>query len=579
MNTKPTKSTSSLAGLRKLLPFLKVERGNLAWAALFILVTSTINLGAPFVFGYAVDHFITKGDYPGVLATVGFLLAAYLISLGTQYSQMWFMGGVGQRVLFRLRSLIFGKLQQLPIAFFNRQKAGDLISRINNDTDKLNQFFAETLVRFVGTIVIMAGTSIFLLSLNMKLGLAAMVPAFVLLAYTRLLSPWVKSRTAASLKAMGGLSGEVQESLDHFKVIVAFDRRDYFRKQFATANEHNYQAALGAGVANASYSPIYDFAASFAQLIVVVYGLSLISHGAMTIGLLLSFLLYINQFYGPLRQIAMLWQSFQTALAAWDRISEILEQEPGMEKTKAKAQASPAVLEFRGVSFRYSDNGNVLKDISFALERGKTYALVGPTGGGKTTTASLMARLYDPTEGSVLLGGRDLRSYSNEERTKKIGFILQEPFLFSGTVLDNIFYGHTEYAKASHEEKVRALKESNLDGLMARFSEGVDTPVQAGAETISLGQRQLIAFMRAVLRKPELLILDEATANIDTVTEQSLEEVLRQLPEETTRVIIAHRLNTIESADGIFFVNGGTITSAGSLQQAVDMLMHGKRQS
>ncbi|MCK9360945.1 ABC transporter ATP-binding protein/permease [Patescibacteria group bacterium] len=579
MNTKPTKPTSSLTGLRKLLPFLKVERGNLAWAALFILVTSTINLGAPFVFGYAVDNFIAKGDYPGVLVTVGVMLAAYLISLGTQYSQMWFMGGVGQRVLFRLRSLIFGKLQQLSIAFFNRQKAGDLISRINNDTDKLNQFFAETLVRFVGTIVIMAGTSIFLLSLNVKLGLAAMAPAVVLLAYTRLLSPWVKSRTAASLKAMGGLSGEVQESLDHFKVIVAFDRRDYFRKQFEIANETNYRAALRAGVANASYSPVYDFASSFAQLIVVVYGLFLISHGAMTIGLLLSFLLYINQFYGPLRQIAMLWQSFQTALAAWDRISEILEQDPGMGKTKAKAQASSAVLEFRGVSFRYSDSGDVLKDISFALERGKTYALVGPTGGGKTTTASLMARLYDPTEGAVLLGGRDLRSYSNEERTKKIGFILQEPFLFSGTVLDNIFYGNTEYAKASHEEKVNALKENRLDGLMARFSEGVDTPVQAGAETISLGQRQLIAFMRAVLRKPELLILDEATANIDTVTEQSLEEVLRQLPEETTRVIIAHRLNTIESADGIFFVNGGKIEGAGSLQQAVDMLMHGKRQS
>jgi ATP-binding cassette subfamily B protein len=540
-------------------------------------------LGAPYVFGYTVDHHISKGDYQGVFATLGLLLIAYLVSLGTSYTQMWFMGGVGQRTLFRLRTLIFTKLLQLPVAFFNRQKSGDLISRINNDTDKLNQFFSETLVRFIGSIVVMTGSAIFLLGLNWRLGLAALIPAAALSVYTNALSPWVKKRTKESLKAIGGLSGEVQESLEHFKVIVAFDRRDYFRQRFADANDANKRASILSGVANASYSPVYDFASTFAQLIVVVYGLSLISQGLMTVGLLLSFLIYISQFYGPLRHIAIMWQSFQLAVAGWDRVSEILEEDPGMEiidDVGAHGYAPPQpVLEFRDVSFRYSENGNVLSDISFALERGKTYALVGPTGGGKTTTASLMARLYDPNEGSILLDGRDLRSYSNDERTKKIGFILQEPFLFSGTVLDNIFYGNPDYAKASHKVRLKALKETNLDGLMVRFPGGVDTEVQAGAETISLGQRQLIAFMRAVLRKPELLILDEATANIDTVTEQLLEDVLSRLPKETTRVIIAHRLNTIENADGIFFVNAGRIESAGSLEHAVEMLTHGKRTS
>ncbi len=579
MNAKPNKPASSLAGLRKLLPFLKEERGILGLSVIVVLITSTINLGAPYVFGYTVDHHISKGDYQGVFGILGLLLMAYLISLGTSYAQMWFMGGVGQRTLFRLRTLIFAKLLQLPVAFFNRQKSGDLISRINNDTDKLNQFFSETLVRFIGSIVVMTGSAIFLLGLNWRLGLAALIPAAALLVYTNALSPWVKKRTKESLKAIGGLSGEVQESLEHFKVIVAFDRRDYFRQRFADANDANKRAAILSGVANASYSPVYDFASTFAQLIVVVYGLSLISQGLMTVGLLLSFLIYISQFYGPLRHIAIMWQSFQLAVAGWDRVSEVLEEDPGMAITKSEPFDSAAVLEFRGVSFRYSENGNVLSDISFALERGKTYALVGPTGGGKTTTASLMARLYDPSEGSILLDGRDLRSYSNEERTKKIGFILQEPFLFSGTVLDNIFYGNPDYAKASHKAKLKALKETNLDGLMVRFPGGVDTEVQAGAETISLGQRQLIAFMRAVLRKPELLILDEATANIDTVTEQLLEDVLSRLPKETTRVIIAHRLNTIENADGIFFVNAGRIESAGSLEHAVEMLMHGKRKS
>jgi ATP-binding cassette subfamily B protein len=213
------------------------------------------------------------------------------------------------------------------------------------------------------------------------------------------------------------------------------------------------------------------------------------------------------------------------------------------------------------------------------LEKGKTYAFVGPTGGGKTTTASLMARLYDPTEGEVYLEGKDIKSYSSEERAKKIGFILQEPFLFTGTVYENIIYSNKDYASHSREELVEVLEKANLTKLLSRFSEGLDTKIFPGGDAISLGQKQLIAFMRSVLRNPDILILDEATANIDTVTEQLLEEILRKLPVDTTRVIIAHRLNTIENADEIFFVNGGEVKLAGNMENAVDMLLHGKRQS
>ena len=216
--------------------------------------------------------------------------------------------------------------------------------------------------------------------------------------------------------------------------------------------------------------------------------------------------------------------------------------------------------------------------MSFALEPGKSYALVGPTGGGKTTTALLMARLYDPNEGRVLLNGRDIRSYAPEERTRRIGFILQDPFLFGGTVRDNILYGNPEYASYTADQLAAVLEAANLTKLLARFSGGLDSPVSGGSG-ISLGQKQLIAFMRAVLRKPDLLILDEATANIDTVTEQLLEEILQKLPPSTTKVIIAHRLNTIDNVDQIFFVNSGEIALAGSMEHAVDLLLHGKRES
>ncbi len=238
-----------------------------------------------------------------------------------------------------------------------------------------------------------------------------------------------------------------------------------------------------------------------------------------------------------------------------------------------------SLLEFRDVSFSYPGGKDVLRHNSFRMEKGKTYALVGPTGGGKTTTASLIARLYDPTSGSVVLNGRDIRTFTPAERAQKIGFILQEPLLFSGTVRDNILYGNAQYQDYSNEQLVAALRESGLDALLSRFDEGLDTKLASTGDGISLGQKQLIAFIRAVLRNPELLILDEATANIDTVTEKMLEDILRRLPETTTRVIIAHRLNTIENADEIFFVNGGEITRAGNLQQAVNMLLEGKRVS
>jgi ATP-binding cassette subfamily B protein len=237
------------------------------------------------------------------------------------------------------------------------------------------------------------------------------------------------------------------------------------------------------------------------------------------------------------------------------------------------------VLKFENVNFSYPGGKEVLRDTSFTLEGGKTYALVGPTGGGKTTTASLMARLYDPTSGMVFLDGRDIRTYKPEDRTKKIGFILQEPFLFTGTVRDNIVYGNERYRNHSSEQLIEVLRENNLGDLLGRFDQGLDTKVTSSGDSISLGQKQLIAFMRAALRNPDLLILDEATANIDTVTEQLLQGILDKLPPSTTKVIIAHRLNTIANADEIFFVNSGEIIPAGSMEQAVDMLLLGKRES
>ena len=577
------KKVSGMDALRALWPLLSDEKKILFFASIATLINSVISLAAPLLIAHIVDANIVPGKFAGVMSASGVLLALYIAGLFSSYAQTRLMGGMGQRTLFNLRTKIFGKLQELPLAFFHANKTGDLISRINNDTDKLNQFFSQTLVRFVGSLVVMVGAAIFIVALNWRLGLAALAPAAALLVFTQLLSPWVKRTNAASLTSTGGLAAEVSESISNFKVVVAFNRRDFFRTRFEVANNANYNASVKAGIANNTFTPVFGFSANVAQLIVLTCGVYLITTGSFTLGLLVGFLSYITNFYNPLRQIAALWSNFQVALAGWDRISAILEMQNEMTTLPASATnvapKSSALLEFEHVSFQYSTGKEVLHDVNIVLEPGKTYALVGPTGGGKTTTASLMARLYDPTEGTIYLNGHDIRTLSVAERTKKIGFILQEPILFSGTVRENILYGNEEYAHFSQDDLQRALHEAGLDGLLARFDGGLEATVATSGEALSLGQKQLIAFMRSVLRNPELLILDEATANIDTVTEQLLEDILKKLPPRTTKVIIAHRLNTIENADEIFFVNGGSVTRAGSMEQAVDMLLHGKRES
>ena len=575
----PGGKRSLRAGIKCFVPLIVPERGYLAIAVAAMLVSSGATLVGPVVIGRAVDTYVRLKDTRGLLLSSALLLTVYLVGVVASYTQIRTMGGVGRRVLFSVRNELFAKLQDLPLAFFTENKAGDLISRVNNDTDKLNQFVAQALMQFVSSLFLMTGVAVFVLSLNLRLGIAALLPAIGVFAVTKATGAWVKRKNLRSMQSLGGLSAEVQESLHNFKVIVAFNRLDYFQRKFKTANDTNYSASVSAGFANNIFMPMYGFAHHLAMLLVVAYGIILIGASETTAGLLIGFLLYVNNFYGPMRQLAVVWSSFQLALAALDRISEVFALESDMPLLVAGPTESTSVLEFRKVHFQYPGGREVLHDITLELERGKVYALVGPTGGGKTTTASLMARLYDPTGGSIFFGGRDIRSVPPAERARKIGVIPQEPFLFTGTVRDNIVYGNEDYANCSTEQFAAVLEKSNLSGLLSRFVEGLETKVVSGGNSISLGQKQLIAFMRAALRSPELLILDEATANIDTVTEQLLEEILAKLPPHTTQVIIAHRLNTIDKVDQIFFVNSGAIALAGSMEHALEMLLHEKRAS
>ena len=573
---------SVLAALKRLAPVLSDQRRRVLVALAATVVSAIMGLLGPVIIARTVDVYIRNRDFHGVLTSAGLLLIAYLTGMAATYVQAQQMGRVGRYLLFNLRNTLFAKLQELPLEFFNQNKAGDLISRINNDTDKLNQFFSQALVQVAANLFVMTGAAVFLVGLNLRLGLAALAPAGAALLLTRVTAGWVKRRNLASLQALGALSAEVQESMSNFRVIVAFNRADYFERQFSEANLHNYRASIAAGIANTFLIPLYGLALNIAQVVVLAYGFYLITVQAFSVGLLIGFLLYVNSFYMPLRQLAALWSSFQLALASLDRISAVLSLRGNMPQ--APAAAAPAIepapaVAFEHVEFGYVPGQAVLHDATFSLEPGRTYALVGPTGGGKTTTALLMARLYDPTAGRVLIDGRDVRTMTPEERAARIGFILQEPFLFTGTVRDNLVYGNAVLGALSDEQLAARVGEKHLDVLLQRFKDGLATPVTSAGDGLSLGQKQIVAFMRAVLREPRVLILDEATANIDTVTEQLLEQILRELPSTTTKVVIAHRLNTIENADEILFINGGEIRRAGSMQDALDLLLHSRRES
>jgi ATP-binding cassette subfamily B protein len=563
---------------RALKPLLGDERTHITIAVACVIISTSANLLGPVITARIIDTAIRHGDYGLLLRYAGALAAIYVVGIVAMYVQTLRMGTVGRNVLFKLRGALFAQLSRLPIAFFAQNRAGDLISRVNSDTDKINQFFSQALMQMFGSLFRVIGAGIFLLALNWRLGLVALLPAFAMLVITQVLSPWVKSANRQSLESLGALSGDVSESLANFQVIVAFNRVDYFRDKFDAANQRNYRASVKSGAASGLFAPLYTLAGSAGAILVLGLGVWLIRHGQLSVGLLVGYLLYVSSFYDPLRQLATVWSNLQTMMAAMDRVSEVLKLENNLVELPAAAAKPPrqseTLLAFEDVDFAYPGGKPVLDKVNLTLQRGKTYALVGPTGGGKTTTAMLMARLYDPTQGAVYLEGRDIRTFTAAERAAKIGFILQDPFLLAGTIRDNIVYGHPTLDGIDGDALEAHISARGLSGFLMRFGDGgLDTPVKTSGDGLSLGQKQLVAFLRAVLREPEILILDEATANIDTVTEQMLEGVLARLPAATTKVIIAHRLNTIQNADEIFFVGGGALTAAGSMAHALDMLL------
>jgi len=547
-----------------------------------ILLNSLAMVATPYILSHIIDTYIVQGDLQGLRQSVLLLVGLYTVTFLFGYFQNVLIGQVAQSALFKIRNALFAKLQALPLAFFNQNQSGDLISRINGDTQKLGQFLSESVTRFAGGFFMLIGIGSFVFFLNWKMALVMLAVIPFLYIFTKILNPFAERTNKASLQAIGQYSAHIQEHISNFRAIIAYNKRKYFVRTLTEGSEEVYRTGTKATIINRAFEPVYDFAGYISLIIVTVVGIMFIGNGTMTIGALIAFIAYTQRFYDPLRTMATIFGATQVSLAAWGRIHSILKLDNGLPVISNSTDSAHDMhrLELKHVTFGYEVERPILEQVSFAFDAGKTYALVGPTGGGKSTLANLMARLFDPQIGTVVLDGKDIRTYTPEDRTAKISVILQEPLLFAGSVADNIRYGNPSLAKIDDAQLETLLVQKGFKEVIARFDQGLAMKVQdQGSAGLSLGQKQLISFMRAVLREPVLLILDEATANIDTVTEAILNKTLEVLPRHTTKVIIAHRLNTIEEADEILFVNGHHVTKAGNLDEAISLIEKSKRKS
>src|SRR5260221_2977497 len=508
--------SSPLMALRSLWSYIRDGKKEFLTALPFIAANSLLNLTGSLLLGYGIDHYIRPGGRSGNWFPI-LLLGVYLAAFCTSHLQNKLTGIAGQKILYQLRNAVFGKLQSLPLAFFHANRAGDLIARVNNDTESLNLFFSAFLTTFISCLSAVCGACIFMLLIHFRLGVAVLLPAVLIMAYARVVSPWIKRKIAAWLAASGRLSAAILENLGHFKIFVAFRRQEYFRSRMVQAIRENQVAVASATAANNSLMAVYGFFSAIAQLIVLCLGLWLAGKGNFSPGLLISYLAYCAYLYNALRLVSSFWGNFQQVVAAWQRISHLLFLQAGSSAAigsspailpAAAAEPDTAVVQLCNVGFGYNKGKEVLHNVSLSFHPGRSYALVGPTGGGKTTIASLIAGLYEPTAGVVRLGGKDLRACSEDERVKRIGYILQEPVLFTTTLKENILYGHPFCREMSMKQAEEILERAGMQHLLHLFEGGLEMPIAAGIDELSMGQKQLITFIPAVLRDPEMLILD-----------------------------------------------------------------------
>jgi ABC-type multidrug transport system fused ATPase/permease subunit len=533
-------------------------------ALLVVLMTFTsaglLTVG-PVLTKIAIDDHLARGDIIGFTLMLGLTVLAYTGSFLTNWVQFHIMTRVGQQMLQKMRGDMFRHIQRLPLTYFDRVPSGVVVSRLVNDVQTVNELLGNGIIQAISDVLTLTFTVAVMVALAPNLALVTFAVMPVMFVAVWIFTEKAKVAYRRTRVTVATLTGEIAESYAGVRVTQAFAREAPSQERFDLVNDDNRDANVKANTLSSMLLPVVELCNAAATVAVIAYGGWLIVHGESTLGVLVAFLAYITRFFQPIRTLTQFYNQLQAATAAAEKVFELLD-EPVTITEAAQPVSLVRVrgeLEFRDVSFSYGREP-VLQDVNFHAEPGEMIALVGHTGAGKTTVASLLARFYDPVEGEILLDGHDLRDISFDSLRRSVGLVLQDNFLFSGTIADNIRYAR---ASASDEEVIAAARVANAHEFISRLPLGYATPVLERAANLSLGQRQLIAIARAVLADPQVLILDEATSNIDSQTELLVQHALHQLLAGRTSVVIAHRLSTIRAADEVLVLDAGRIVERG----------------
>ncbi|MCK4413405.1 MAG: ABC transporter ATP-binding protein [Candidatus Eisenbacteria sp.] len=551
--------------MMRILRYLRPETARVLVAALLLILFSLTSLAGPLITRIGIDHYIANGDAAGLLRICLAWFALLLIGGGLQYAQIVTMNLIGQRTMMRLRQEIYRHLQRLPISFYDRHPVGRLMTRVTNDVEVLNQLFTQGVVAIIGDLVTLLGIMIVLLVMDARIAFVT----FAMLPFLFWFSIAFRSRVRHAFRdvrlALARINAYLQENLGGIAVIKAFRREARNDAEFDELNTDHRDAFLRSVRAFAVYFPLVELTQSVAIALILWYGGGLVIQDGLTFGALVAFIQYVGRFFRPIRDLSEKYNILQDAMASSERIFALLDREPEPDAPTTspyvEAFDPQAAIRFERVSFSYDGKTPVLQEVSCEIAPGTTTAIVGATGSGKTTMISLLARFYDPTAGVISIGGIDTRKVPRAVLRRRMAIVEQDVFLFAGTIADNMRLWEPGISK---ERLAEAVATSHADVLIRRLPRGWEHPVMERGGSFSTGERQLLAFARALAFDPEILILDEATASVDTETEALIQDALRNLLRERTSIVIAHRLSTIRRADQILVVHHGRILERGT---------------
>ena len=564
MRDRPVVKPKDLKGaLFRLWALTKGHRKGLGWILLLSAFSSAAAILSPLVIGEAVNA--VNGQNP-VMMILLLLLALYIGDWLVRFLQQFFMASVGQRIIHNIRLTLFGVMKSLPLAFFDRKQHGELMSRLTNDVDNISNTISNSLTQLLTYGFTILGIFIIMLALSPLLTIVSLVGVGLIFLLTRVVTKHTRKLFADQQKILGKLNGQIEESVSGIPVVKAFCREDEMVKEFEENNEELRKVATRALIWSGYLMPLTNVINNVSYVAISIISGILAVNRQISIGMISSFLLYTRQFSRPFVDIANIYNNFQTAVAGAERIFEILDEQPEPEdKPDALPLVSPrGDIELSHVAFGYTSETPILKDVSLCVPAGTKTAIVGPTGAGKTTIINLLTRFYDVSGGAILLDGHDLREYRMCDLRRCFGVVLQDTALFAESVRDNIRYGREN---VSQEEVERAARMAGADTFIRRLPKGYDTILTQGGAELSQGERQLLTIARAVLADAPILILDEATSSVDTVTEQKIRRAMLAITEGRTSFIIAHRLSTIRDSDLIVLIEDGKIAEQGTHEE------------